>query len=222
MSAGTYRLIVGTHFYVGSSSNLRNRRYQHFTDLRRGIHPNKAIQAAYDAQPGVVPVVDPHRFARQGLLESDQEFRDRLRVMEQELLDDLWLEPGRCNKSRSARGPDQGDAMRRRWTNPEYRARMTARMIELRKGLVVSETTKRRMAAAKLGKGNPKARPVVFVDSSGTTTRFECVTALAAHCGVSQQLMAGYVAGLIAWPGTGRRTRKTTTHLVGCSARFEL
>ena len=48
MTAGTYFLRAGEAFYIGSSSDFRKRRYFHSGKLKKGIHPNKKLQAAYN------------------------------------------------------------------------------------------------------------------------------------------------------------------------------
>lgn len=46
---GIYKIIntVNGKFYIGSSTNLRKRLYEHYRELNLGIHPNKHLQAAW-------------------------------------------------------------------------------------------------------------------------------------------------------------------------------
>jgi len=45
---GIYKIIniKNNKFYIGSSTNLNKRKYQHFSDLKRNIHRNKKLQNA--------------------------------------------------------------------------------------------------------------------------------------------------------------------------------
>lgn len=49
MNSGVYKIInlINNKLYVGSSSNLRKRERDHFTELERGVHKNKHLQSAY-------------------------------------------------------------------------------------------------------------------------------------------------------------------------------
>jgi group I intron endonuclease len=52
-NSGVYciRHIGSNAIYIGASSNLHKREWQHFYDLSRGVHGNKNMQACYDASP---------------------------------------------------------------------------------------------------------------------------------------------------------------------------
>lgn len=49
--SGIYRIvcIANAKFYIGSAVNLRRRRGDHFQKLRRGLHPNRKLQHAWNA-----------------------------------------------------------------------------------------------------------------------------------------------------------------------------
>lgn len=50
MKSGVYKItnVVNNKIYVGSTSNLKNRRTGHFSSLRKGIHHNKHLQFSYN------------------------------------------------------------------------------------------------------------------------------------------------------------------------------
>lgn len=51
LPAGVYRIVCSAtgQMYIGSSNALPQRSTEHYRDLRKGVHCNKALQAAYDA-----------------------------------------------------------------------------------------------------------------------------------------------------------------------------
>ena len=209
---GTYLLRVGGSFYIGSTANLRRRRYAHRSDLNRGTHQCKELQAAFNVKRECEFVVLD--FMRQGADESDESFRDRLRMAEQEVLDDQWGTPGLCNKSPNTRGPDNGALMVSRWTDPSYRAWMSA----LRKNRVASAETRVKMSDAKKGARHPKARAVIVTCPEGSTTRCDTVTQAAKLLGVSQQAMLNWLSGAAPWPSLSYKSRHWA--LYAHSARY--
>jgi group I intron endonuclease len=50
MARGIYKIInvVTNSFYIGSSVNLQKRKSRHFSTLRRGVHANRHLQAAWN------------------------------------------------------------------------------------------------------------------------------------------------------------------------------
>ena len=204
MSAGTYRITVGDVFYIGSSKNLNKRRLCHQADLRNHKgHPNKRLAAAFAKHETYSWLVTDYLARWEG--ESDEAFRDRLRVLEQRRLDDVKGHPNLANASGNSRGPDARDDMKRRWENPEYREMMSGvQKWRLRNG--VPETTREKMAEAKRGGNNPKAREVEVMCPDGNRKSFGSATEAAQFFGVSQQAMDLWIRGVVPWPN-GHRTR---------------
>lgn len=77
--------------YVGSSKDIEERRDTHFKLLQSGKHPNRRLQAAYDANPN---------FDFVGLVLGD---REAAFDYEQSVLDELGYGPELLNISRNAR-----------------------------------------------------------------------------------------------------------------------
>lgn len=46
---GVYKIIntINNDCYIGSSSNLKSRRYKHFLSLKNDVHANKILQSSY-------------------------------------------------------------------------------------------------------------------------------------------------------------------------------
>lgn len=215
MTAGTYFLRAGEAFYIGSSSDFRKRRYFHSGKLKKGIHPNKRLQTAYNLS-GECRFV-PFEFMKPGPRENDDDFRSRLRDAEQKLIDIHKADPQFCNKSRSAFGPDNGEIIKARWNDPDYRKQK----VESATGRVASETSRLRMAAAKRGAKNPVARAVVVTCPDGSEKRFPTVTDAAEFFKVTQQLFDLWLKGKVAWPGTGRSTKEANRWIIGYTAKVE-
>lgn len=185
---------------------------------RKQIHPNKKFQCAWMNGPGkmeweLLEFVDLR--GCKGLAEK----RDRLREAEQRHLD---LNAGNaflCNKSPNSRGPNNGDRLRKKWEDPEFRAKMT----ELQKNLVrkpVSEETRRKMAAAKSGARNHAARSVEVESPGGIVTRFPTVTQAAKALGVKQQVL-DYWLKTGNFPGAGGNITATRhKNLIGYNAYY--
>lgn len=209
--AGTYRVDCGDSFYIGSTSRLASRRSDHRARLQRGTHPNRELQVAYCLAGTVqVTLIDPIP-AKPG--ESKESHRARLRAAEQALLDFYQDNPRLANKSRNALGPDN-DCLARKWKDPAFRAAAVARG-KARRGFIVSAETRERMAAAKRGARNAKARPVVVTYADGKRARFDCLTSFARAEGVSQQ-----VAFLWLTRGTSP-TRAKYARLAGLRIAYE-
>ena len=218
--AGTYCLSVGGHHYYGSTAHLGSRRSDHRAKLRRGEHPNKAMQAAFDAAPEAllftVIAVMPERH---GL--GSKELRVALRKAEQVLLDASESEGKRLNSSSSAtHNSNISETLKTKWADPTFRESQMA-AVRSRKGVPVTQETRKKMSEAKKGHKNHNARACV-VEFDGITHHFGCVVDAARHFGVKQQVMDGWLRGLFAFPGSGtRKPRSSTQHLSGMTGYYE-
>lgn len=216
--AGTYRLKSGPFFYIGSSSNLVQRKLDHQWRLRAGIHPCKNIQREFNSS-GVFDFT-PTRFLYRKPNESDASFRDSLRSAEQEKINEHIGNSNLENISLNARHPTHlSETMKNIWRDPNARKIMIER---LRKNASnPSPETREKMANAKRGVNNIKSRSVVIKSPDGRKTRFASVSEAASFCGASQQLMDTWIKGTAPWPGTGARNpRPKYAWLVGYSASY--
>ena len=214
-NCGTYIVKSGNTAYIGSSSNLVQRKSAHKRDLQRGIHPNKNLQKAFD-QCGDYSFI-PHQFITQ--VDCSNELRTILRNAEQTLLDEahksnLWVI---ANISKNAFGPDCRPDMVEKWQDPEFRETMT----NLRRSRVITDETKRKMSIAKQGANNVKARKVIVTNPDGSETTFDTTTDAATFFRISQQLMHLMLVGKTGWPGKGKFIRnKQNEWMREYSARF--
>lgn len=218
--AGTYCLSVNGNHYYGSSTRLGARRSDHRARLRRGEHPNKAMQAAFDAAP------DGLQFTVLSITQevypaNTKATKELLREAEQKLLDAAKDAGGLLNASSSATyNSNISETLKEKWaTDTQYRERQLA-AAQRRRGKPVSRETRNRMSDAKKGRKNPNARACV-VQFEGKTHRFDCVTDAARHFGVKQQIMDGWMRGLFPFPGSGiRNPRRSNRHLIGMTGRY--
>lgn len=208
-------LRAGQAFYVGSSRNFRKRRYNHKSDLVNGRHPNKKIQAAFDAHGSAEFI--PLEFIRPLKNEQIHAFSSRLKSAEQRILDERQGNPGLCNFSANAFGPDNGDLIKAKWRDASYREAISSKL----RGRKQSNETRDKMSESKRGSKNVKSKAVVVTNPDSTVTRFACASEAAKFFGVSQQLFDQWIRGVIAWPGTGRRTLKRNQWIADYSAKFE-
>lgn len=215
MSSGTYMLRAGQSFYIGSSRNFRKRRYNHKSDLLKSRHPNKKIQAAFDAHGSAEFI--PIEFIRPMKNEENQAFSSRLRSAEQRVLDGYLGDPDLCNSSPSAFGPDNGDLIKAKWRDAHYREAISSKL----RGRKPNSETRERMSASKRGAKNGKSKAAIVTAPDGTETRFDCVSDAAKFFGVSQQLLDSWLKGVVAWPGTGRRTLDRNKWIADYSAIYE-
>lgn len=217
--AGTYRLSVGGKHYYGSTARLGSRRSNHRAKLRRGEHPNKAMQAAFDAAPDTLLFTVIAILPKQHRLET-KELRAILRKAEQKLLDSQQFAEDRLNASSSAtHNSNISETLKAMWADPTFRESQKA-AIGSRKGVPVSQETRRKMSEAKRGYKNHNARACV-VEFGGKRHHFGCVTDAAKHFGVKQQVMHGWLQGLFAFPGSGsRKPRSSTQHLAGMTGHY--
>ena len=216
-TAGTYRLSCGEFFYIGSSSNLVHRKRDHQWRLRAGIHKTKCLQDAFNVFG--CGTFTPLQFFKIQKNEADQDFRNRLRNAEQELLDQFKTDPFLLNKSSSAFGPDNGEVIRKMWQDPEYRKIAAQRLSKAATN--PSAETREKMASAKRGAKNRQSRPVIVKHPDGSTTRYESTVAAATFFGTSQQLFDTWIKGTAPWPGTGKHVRTQYAWIAPYSASYE-
>lgn len=216
-TAGTYKLSVNSFFYIGSSSDLRRRKADHQWRLRKGIHQCKRIQREFNRNNPFI--FTPLQFFKQLHNESTSDFRSRIRAAEQKLLDELFKTPGIENKSRNSLGPDNGESLKAKWQDPDYRHIMTEHLSRIAKS-PKSRETREKMAAAKRGNRNPKSRPVIVTKPDGSIITFDSSSHAATFFNVSQQLFDQWMKGISAWPGTGRRTLERNLWIAPYSAKF--
>lgn len=197
LTAGTYRLDVGPKVYFGSTFNLDQRRRAHSYDLRTRKHPNPKLQKAFDRYQTLrVSLLDKIP-RKEG--ETEIEHRDRLREAEQRHLD-LWYGDKRlCNLSPSSRGP--GNDFSHIWGDPERKQRMIETLRQ-RRGAKVSKETREKMAEAKRGANNPRARGCALVHrETGERREFATSQSLGEFAKVSQQAASLWILGKNMFPG---------------------
>ena len=182
-------------FYVGSTSNMESRKRDHLWRLKKGIHPNPMLQAAF------VKFGEIRCCHLQKIDDGDpDEVRKNLRAAEQEYLNLLFGTTGCCNRSPNALGPNNTEWFTNKWKNPEYREKMTA-FLKARKGAVVSKETREKMSLAKCGAKNPKSKPVEFLawhwrEQSAVITQFESSRAASIHFGFNNTTMLSMMNGV--------------------------
>lgn len=214
-NCGTYIVKSGNTAYIGSSSNLVQRKSAHKRDLQRGIHQNKNLQKAFN-ECGEYSFV-PHQFITP--VECHNELRMILRTAEQTLLDEatqanLWVI---ANVSTNTFGPHARPDLAAKWQDPEFRNETLERL----HNRVVTDETKRKMSIAKQGANNAKARKVIVTNPDGSETTFDTTTDAATFFRISQQLMHLMLVGKSGWPGKGKFIRnKDNEWMREYSARF--
>lgn len=199
--AGAYKLSIREFIYIGSSWDVDKRAMTHRSDLRAGTHSCPGLQAAWTVYPEEMKCCLLRPLERKDG-ESDFEFRARLRVEEQELLD-FYSTPSEhhvdylVNTSLNARGPGKRSDMVSRWKDPEFRERMSE--VHKKRG-PVSEETRHKMRASKSRDRNPRRRPVKAFGPLGMVLDFSCAASAAAFAGVSQQAMSLWASGKMPQP----------------------
>lgn len=140
-NTGVYRITIGPRVYFGQSKNLKERRKEHLSRLRRGAHRNKRMQHAFN---------NGEAYAFEVLVFVSA---DSLDAVEQALLDAYADDPKSMNVARDASNPGRNPS-------PETRARISAAGMgkfpsaETRALLRVPKSTEARanMSAAQKGK----------------------------------------------------------------------
>lgn len=140
---GTYvfRHLISGKIYVGSSKNIRKRKFTHEGHLRRRIHHCKAFQAAHDESPDF-----------EFLLIMTDSIVEAL-ALEQELLNKYWDTGLLLNTSPSAYTTTLG---------AEFSDERREKMRNLRLGTTLSEETKQRISkASKETMASPEMRELL-------------------------------------------------------------
>ncbi len=213
---GVYRITIGRQFFIGSARKLGAHRSDHQIKLEAGNHPNRALQLAFDE-------CDELRFEITNLLpekphEPAADYRKRRQMWEQIELN-AWFGTKGCLNTR----PDSGfnttidSVLKRKWQDDAWRDAQMARL-RARKGDAVSAESRARMSEAKRGSRNLNSRKC-RVGMLGSMKTFETATDAAREFGVSQQVMDLWLRGVVAWPGTGRKSRNYG-HLEGLTGAY--
>jgi len=87
--AGTYKLSIGTLYYIGSSTNIPGRQRTHIKALTNGTHRNHKLQTAYNNNPNPTWETTPCHW-------------NQTRINEQTLLDTHHDDPNCLNIEREA------------------------------------------------------------------------------------------------------------------------
>lgn len=219
--AGTYQLKSGNFFYVGSSSNLVQRKRDHLWKLRGGIHPCKNIQAAFDKNG--TATFTPLSFLKKSDSESDTDFRDRLRASEQDRINEHIGDEFFENKSIYARFNGIAliafaDFREKLRDDPEARKIISERC--RRNASNPSPETRAKMAHAKRGSNNVKSRAVVVTHPDGSEQTFPSTSEAAAFFNTSQQLFDTWIKKNAPWPGTANRGLAKYAWIASYSARY--
>ena len=197
MICGVYRLQIGEFFYIGSGARIGSRFSSHLGELKNGTHRSSKLQAAWDkyqiAEKIIVQEVIPKSW------DSNDDGTERAKLIEDHEIKRRFNDPGCCNLSESAYyNTGISETMRSKWKDPEFRAKMMEKLgpswAKPR-----SAETKAKMALAKTGANNPKARPITIIQD-GKIMRFPTSRGLADHLGISQQ-GAYSMTKSKAWPG---------------------
>lgn len=208
-----YRLNVGPFFYIGSSTKIGTRRSYHLTALRDGIHTNAKLQDAWNRHQQADFTIIITAITRQ-----------EAREIEDVEIKKAFGSAHCCNLSNSAYCNSLASAqLKERWKDPEWRSRMVECLRKARVGLVVSEETRAKMAEAKTGVSNPRARACT-INFKGEVFKFPTGVAAARHFGATQQAMDLWLKGHVSWPGSGRhqqRVKPQNAHLVGMSGSYD-
>lgn len=216
---GVYRLQIGDYFYIGSGISVGTRRSEHLNDLKAGTHRSPKLQAAWDKHQSARFIIIQETQPKTWLKGDDG--RDRARMLEHEEIQKHFGTEFCCNQSASAYGNTMlGEVMREKWKDGEYRERTVARLRN-RRGSAVSVECRRKMALAKTGAKNSKARSCTL-NFRGETMTFATCTDAAAHFGVTQQAMNLWLTGGAVWPGQGRTPRSSQARmLIGLTGAYD-
>ena len=212
---GVYLIRVGASFYVGSSADIGTRWCRHLYLLKRGIHRNRSLQAAYDLCGGadleILEAVDVSQCA------AKSEIRDKIRDAEMKHISLMSSDKGMCNIYLSSRGPHRRDDMKERWKDPNYRERTIA---AIRAGLSSPEVRAKLSKAGRMAKP-ANCKPVRIFSPRGVALDFASVTDAASHLRVSHSNQKNWLDGSSPFPGAGKyTTRKKFRRLIGYSVFY--
>jgi len=208
-SAGVYLVRCGKSVYVGSTQNLYRRKLDHALRLSKQIHPNKALQTGWNTSNSFEFI--PLEFLAMQSGECVNQFRDRLRAAEQNKIDCYAALGSLVNVSTNSRGPCSSVP---RFYSKQARARLS----KAGKGRKPSAESREKMALAKIGEANPKAKRVKITAPDGTSVVYGSCSLAAKFFGVSQQLFQMWIDGSLKWPS--ERSRKANRWIAGYSAKL--
>jgi len=120
----------------------------------------------------------------------------------------------------NARGPETREDVVKRWQDPEFRAYM-AEIHRKRLAKGVSAETRAKMALAKTGARNAKARSVTITKPDGTTESFPSVTAAAKFFKASPQATHQWLTGKTPWPRPNKFVSGPYAWIEAYSAKFD-
>lgn len=149
VSSGVYEILnlVNGKRYVGSSINLKSRRWRHFSNLRNGRHENEHLQRSWDRYGG-------DSFVFRVVLECD---KDELLEKEQELIDSYEFSSlyNILKFAYSARGYEISSEARRKISESkmghEVSAETRKKLSKAHAGKTVSESTRAKISTAMVG-----------------------------------------------------------------------
>lgn len=213
-NSGVYITKCRGTLYVGSSFNFKKRWQDHRWSLRKGIHKNPKLQEAFNECGDVMNYCVESIPRLDG--ESVVKWRHRLRKAEQKVLDRVWGDPCISNISPNSLGPNNGELLRRAWTDGAFRKNM----IQMLKSRVASDTTRKLMGEAKRGVRNPKARHVLLRKDGAPLFYFATATDCGRFFGVTQQLADLWLKR--GWPTKGSpwRVTKKSRHVTDYCCEF--
>ena len=167
---GIYQILCtkNNKSYVGATTNLRQRKTQHFSDLKLQRHANPRLQADYNLYPNSLRYIVLEVLFDKAMLER----------REQDWID--WILP-EYNKELKAgyatshvHDPEVREKISKSvtelWKDPAYKANYVSKMAgrpSNRKGATLSEESKEKIRQANLGAKNPhygKPRSQGFMD----------------------------------------------------------
>ena len=158
---GIYRIInlINKKVYVGSSSRLRRRRYDHFKYLKLNKHPNKHLQSSYNRYGEdnftyeileKLPFIEDRELLKNMLLEREQYWIEELKSYLSEYGYNLNPVAGSRLGSKCSEETKKkiSESNKGRIQTEEHRRKNS----EANKGRVVSEETRQKISEAQKGK----------------------------------------------------------------------
>ncbi len=212
---GTYRLVCGDYFYIGSSYDLNQRRGSHALQLKRGRHTYSKLQEAFNK------LVSPRDARFEIINHMPGATTVELREAEQRLLDEFHGGEFCCNLSSTSVGatcprPD----MAARWKDPVFREKMQ-KAVEGNRQYIRTPETSAKMSDAHKGAKNPNARATILV-FKGEEIRFGSAIEAARHIGVTSVTLSRWLSGKTPWPGSvDGYSYAPTDHLIGLTGYYD-